>query len=83
MIETNGASFRGVVRAGAVVFEDDPGLPEGTPVVVTPVLAARGGPRTILAAVEAGPKVTGEDMDDLLEAIVAGARPIRFASPLD
>lgn len=76
------ASFRGVVRDRAVVFETDPGLPDGTPVVVTAVQPAVGTPRAVLAAVAAGPRVADEDVAELLAAIGKGRRPIRFENPL-
>jgi hypothetical protein len=45
-------SFQGYVHNGVVVFDEPPGLPEGTPVVIEPVaaVAAPKQPRTSLAS---------------------------------
>ena len=73
-------SYHGVVKQGVVVLNDVPVIPDGTPVVVTPVASERGASHTVLAVVEDRPHVAAETVDDLERAIEAGKRPL---SPLD
>ena len=67
-------TIRGRVSNGVVVLENGAGLPNGTPVEVTP-LDERKGNAALIAAMEAEPHVSKEDVDELLAAIAAGFRP--------
>ena len=76
-------TFKGVVRGGGVVFEQGVALPEGTPVLVTVQRDATGSPQAVLAAMAQSPKVSDEDVAELLRGIERGRRPVQFGSPLD
>ncbi len=79
---TNG-TFRGVIRAGAVVLLEPPAsLIEGTEVTVTPVTGPSGTGTAILRALEASPKVPAEWVDELELQIAAGRRPPMNTNPL-
>jgi hypothetical protein len=72
-------TIRGHVNNGVVVLENAAALPNGTPVEVTP-LKEPGNNAALIAAMEAEPHVSQEDVDELLRAIAAGKRP---AVPID
>jgi hypothetical protein len=67
--------IRGVVRGGTVLLENQAQLREGTEVIVTPAVGARGSPAAIIAAMDAAPKVPGEWVDELERLIAQGSRP--------
>jgi hypothetical protein len=70
------ASYRGVVRDGAVIFRDGERPPaNGTEVLVTPVSDARGSGAAIIAALDNSPRVPAEWVDELEELIAQGRRP--------
>jgi hypothetical protein len=75
--------YRGVVRGGMVLLDEETPLPEGTEVVVTPVPGRPGSPAAILAAMDNAPTVPTEWVDELEQLIAdgqrAGAPPILFA----
>jgi hypothetical protein len=68
-------AYRGVVRGGVVLLDDDTPLMEGTQVLVTPLVGAPGTPAAILAAMDSAPKVPPEWVDELEQLIAEGARP--------
>lgn len=82
MRNTAPRSFHGVVRERTVVFERDPGLPDGTPVVVTPARGMQGTAEAVGAAARSGPHVGREDVAELLDAIRKGRRPVNFKPPV-
>jgi hypothetical protein len=73
--------LRGRVKNGVVVLENSASaLPEGSLVQVTPLTEGAGSPAAIMAAMDALPRVSREDVDELERAIEAGQRP-RPADP--
>jgi len=63
-------SFRGVMKGQTLVELDSAvPLPDGTPVEVTPLRPKTGSPQAVLAAMEAEPKLTAEDVAELERAI--------------
>jgi hypothetical protein len=62
---------RGRVSNGVVVLENAADLPNGTPVEVTPVVERGSNAAAIIAAMEAAPRLSKEDVDELLKAIAA------------
>ena len=78
----NTTTYRGVVKGGAIVLDDGVNpMPDGTEVIVTPIAAKRGTAAAILAAVNAGPRVSPEDIRELERAIEAGRRPLAVIEP--
>lgn len=75
-------SHRGVIQDGAVVFDRDPGLRDGTPVEVTVRRQPTGAPADVLTAMSQPPHPSDLDVDELLTQIDQGKRPVRFESPL-
>jgi hypothetical protein len=74
-------SLRGHVRNGVVVLNNGPPPPEGTVVEVTPVADARGNSLAVIAAMEAEPHLSPDDMAELERAIAAGRRPAAAIDP--
>lgn len=72
MIQT---AYRGVVRGGVVLLDEETVLTEGTEVLVTPVAGTPGAPAAIIAAMENSPKVPAEWVDELEQLIAEGRRP--------
>jgi hypothetical protein len=69
------ATYTGIVQSRSVLLEDAPTpLPDGTRVLVTP-LPERGTPAALLAAIQAAPHVTAEDVSELEAILEAGKRP--------
>jgi hypothetical protein len=69
------ATYTGIVHGGSVVLEDAATpLPDGTRVLVTP-LPERGTTAALLAAIQAAPHVTAEDVAELEAILEAGKRP--------
>jgi L-serine deaminase len=64
-----------------VLLEHQAPLTEGTEVVVTPVAGACGTAASVLAAMEAAPKVPVEWVDELEQLIAAGRRPPTQTDP--
>jgi hypothetical protein len=66
-------TVRGRVKNGVIVLENGtPSLAEGTLVEVKPVKERAGNPSAIIAAMQAPPHVSLEDVDELQKAIAAG-----------
>ena len=69
------ASYTGVVHGKSVFLEDAPTpLPDGTRVLVTP-LPERSTTAALLAAIQAPPHLTAEDVAELEAVLDAGKRP--------
>jgi hypothetical protein len=69
------ATYTGIVHGKSVVLEDAPTpLPEGTRVLVTPLPEPRT-PAALLAAIEAAPHITADDVAELEAILEAGKRP--------
>jgi hypothetical protein len=86
------ATYRGTVRAGAVILEGDADLPDGTGVVVTPVEPVKGSREALLAAINAPPHLKPGDVDKFAAHVdvfptlaeLAGAKvPPEVAASLD
>jgi hypothetical protein len=73
-------AYRGVVRDGVVVLQNGAALPNGTLVEITPLAGVIGDSLALIAAMEAEPHLSAEDIAELRHAIAAGKRP---ASPID
>jgi hypothetical protein len=75
-------SLRGRVLNGVVVLQSPDSLPEGTLVQVTPLASSpkASNSLTVIAAMEAEPHLSLEDIDELKRAIASGKRP---APPID
>jgi hypothetical protein len=70
------ASYRGVVKGQTIVLSESPApLADGTEVLVMPLPLEPGTPAAILAAMEAEPHLTREDVEELEQAIEQGRRP--------
>src|SRR5258708_7450916 len=68
-------TYTGIVQGKSVVLEDAPmPLPDGTRVLVTP-LPGPGTTAALLAAMQAAPHVTAEDVAELEAILEAGKRP--------
>jgi hypothetical protein len=75
-------TYRGVMKGQTlVVLEHAAPLPDGTPVEVTPVSLEAGSPTALLAAMEAEPRVTAEDVSQLEKAIAEGRRAPAVLDP--
>jgi hypothetical protein len=69
------ATYTGIVHGRSVVLEDAPtALPDGTRVLVTP-LPDQGTTAALLAAIQAPPHVSAEDVAELEAILEAGKRP--------
>jgi hypothetical protein len=68
-------TLHGHVERGVVVLHNGDTLPEGTLVYVTPVARGAGNPLAVIAAMEAEPHLSAEDVAELQQAIAAGKRP--------
>jgi hypothetical protein len=73
-------AYRGVVRDGVVVLQNGATLPDGTLVEVTTLAGGIGDSLALIAAMEAEPRLSVEDIAELRRAIAAGKRP---APPID
>lgn len=74
-------TYRGTVKGKTIILSEDPEpLPDGTEVLVMPLPAQPGTPAALLAAMEAEPHLTPEDVAELEKAIAQGRRPL---APLD
>jgi hypothetical protein len=72
-------ALQGRVENGVVVFQNRAGaapLPDGTLVQVTPLPYQAGNPLAVIAAMEAEPHLSPEDVAELELAIAAGSRPM-------
>jgi hypothetical protein len=73
-------TLHGHVQNGTVVLHNGDFLPDGTLVEVTPLAYEGGSPLAVIAAMEAEPHLSAQDIAELRRAIAAGKRP---AAPLD
>ena len=78
----NTTTYHGIVRNGTVVLKKKAKLPEGTQVLVTPVVPAKGSPQAVLEAALSPPHVKHEDVQELLRLIEEGKKPVRYDNPL-
>lgn len=69
------ATYRGKVKAGTVVFDENVSLKDGTEVLVTLVPPEPGTGAAVVAAMEAGPQVPRPWVDELERLIEEGQRP--------
>jgi hypothetical protein len=74
-------TLRGCVQDGVVVLPKGITLPDGTLVQVTPLPCETGNPLAVIAAMEAEPHLTPEDVAELTRAIAAGKRPAAAIDP--
>jgi hypothetical protein len=72
--------IRGHVSNGVVVLQNPKDLANGTLVEVRPLTDAAGTASALIAAMEAEPHLSAEDVAELQKAIAAGKRP---AAPID
>jgi len=56
-------------------------LPDGIPLAVTPLAVEAGTPAAVLAAMEAEPHLSSEDIGELEKAIETGRRPPTNINP--
>lgn len=77
----NTPTYHGVVRGQTVVLLETPvPFADGTRVLVTPLVPEPGTPAALLAAMEAEPHLSPEDVEALERAIAEGQRP---SAPVD
>ena len=76
-------TFRGVLKEQTLVILDEAApLPDGTLVEVRPLPAFEpGSPSAIIAAMEAEPHLSAEDVAELETAIAEGRRPPATIDP--
>jgi hypothetical protein len=76
-------TLRGRVKNGVVVFQNEATapLPDGTLVEIRPLTYEAGSPSAVLAAMEADPDLSPEDIAELNQAITAGKRPAASIAP--
>lgn len=77
----NKTAYKGVVKGRTVVLKEAPDLPEGAEVLVTRLETLKGSPQAVLAAINAPPYIKPEDVDNLMQRIEEGKRPVRYESP--
>jgi hypothetical protein len=74
-------TLRGFVKNGVVVLDDGKSLPDGTLVQVLTIPNEFGNSSALIAAMEAEPHLSPEDIAELERAIVAGKRPAAVIDP--
>jgi hypothetical protein len=74
-------TLRGRVKNGVVVLQSGATLPDGILVEVTPLSHEAGDPLAVIAAMEAEPHLSAEDIAELQRAIAAGKRPAAAIDP--
>ena len=77
-------TYHGVVRGGTIFLDAGSNLPEGSEVVVTPLVATppiRGTAVAVLAAMDATPSVPSEWVDEMERLIEEGRRPPTWTAP--
>jgi hypothetical protein len=72
--------LHGRVSNGVVVLQGGAMLPDGTLVEVTPLPEKATSSLALIAAMEAEPHVSADDIAELRHAIVSGKRP---SAPID
>jgi len=83
MSRASNKTYRGVIQDRNVVLQGECDLAEGTPVEVRLAETVGGSPGVVLAAVKAAPQLDGAEVDQLMQGIDAGRRPVRFESSLN
>ena len=81
MNEAATVAIGGVVRGNVITLEDQHDLPEGALVEVRPTAPRRGSPQAVLEAVKGHPRVSREDVDELMRLIEEGSQPAEFVDP--
>jgi hypothetical protein len=71
----------GLVKDGVVVLQNGVTLPDGTLVQVTPLSYQAGNAVAVIAAMDAEPHLSGEDIAELQRAIADGKRPAPAIDP--
>jgi hypothetical protein len=79
--EVTALTLRGRIKNGVVILDPGPSLPDGTLVQVTPLSLEAGNPLAVIAAMEAEPHLSPEDVAELERAIGAGRRPAAELDP--
>jgi hypothetical protein len=74
-------TLHGHVEKGVVVLDNGSRLPDGTLVQVTPLADEAGNPLAVIAAMEAEPHLSAEDVAELQRAIAAGKRSAAAIDP--
>jgi hypothetical protein len=74
-------NLHGRVKNGVVVLDNGAALADGTLVQVTPLSYKAGSPSAVIAAMEAEPHLSAEDIAELNRAIAAGKRPAAAIDP--
>ena len=69
------------VENGVIVLQNGAVLPDGTLVEVRPLPYEVGDPLAVIAAMEAEPRLSTEDVAELQRAIAAGKRPAAALDP--
>lgn len=72
-------SFRGIVKSGSIILEDPISeIPDGTHVLIMPIgePLVRGTPAGILAAMRAEPRVSKQDVEELMKIIAEARQPV-------
>ena len=73
--------YKGIVKGRTVVLEEATDLEEGVEVWVTPLEMPKGSPQAVLAAIDALPHIEPADVDELMQLIEEGKRPVRHENP--
>ena len=74
-------SWHGHVENGVVVLDHGAELPDGMRVEVIPLAGQAGHPSSVIAAMEAAPHLSADDIAELERAIAAGKRPAAAIDP--
>ena len=77
----NKVAYKGIVKGGSVVLKEAHDLPEGAEVLVARLEVMKGSPHAVLAAMDAPPHLKPEDVDELIQQIEEGKRPVRYENP--
>jgi hypothetical protein len=75
-------AYKGIVKSGTVVLEEAADLPDGAEVLVMPIGAPRGSSKAVLAAIDAPPHIKAEDVDEPIQLIEEGKRPVHYDNPM-
>jgi hypothetical protein len=71
----------GHVENGVVILDNGADLRDGTRVEVIPLASPAGDPLAVIAAMEATPHLSAEEIAELQRAIAAGKRPAAAIEP--
>ena len=78
----NKTAYKGIVKGKTVVLREVPDFPEGAEVLVTRLEALKGSPQAVMAAINSPPHIKPEDVDNLIQRIEEGKRPVRYENVL-